>query len=350
MNAKWGLQNAVAVPTEDGASNNKLACKIMKQEMHVCLDHDLGRAVLYATGEAGKPSQNPELKAFTKRSSSQAACFSRSVVNNAALQDAQLEAGKTANELLAPKVKNTTRWTGLYDMANRNRRIGREMRLALTGEADGLGLEEEATPARALVLSDASSDDGSGSEGDDQEEANRTASKQYPMAHRALSGSDIRVNDIFESVLDRPREVTLLPQMENSNHGEGLDHGLAYMVVRAMVNEATADRLEVISGRDAEEMWKEVSAQSLPEMFQIFRKILAKQMNDRCKLTTTPPSHVLRALKMHPTINTEESSDLLAGKSAMLELMNGEYMRALRRQGIRELSSASPSGVCRGGV
>jgi len=171
VNEKWKLQGAVKVPTEDGASNNKLACKINGQELHVCLDHNLSRAVLYASGEAGKPSQNPELKAFTKRSAAQAASFSRSVVNNAALQDAQLEAGKHTNELLAPKVKNTTHWTGLSEMCNRNRWIGPEMRLALTGEADGISLERAAPFALPAQISDALSDE-SGSEGEDQEEAN----------------------------------------------------------------------------------------------------------------------------------------------------------------------------------
>ena len=42
---KYKLKSAVKVPTEGGASNNKKACAIMGQEMHVCLDHDLGRAI-----------------------------------------------------------------------------------------------------------------------------------------------------------------------------------------------------------------------------------------------------------------------------------------------------------------
>ena len=46
VNDKWSLKSAVKVPTEDGASNNKACCRLMGQEMHVCLDHDLGRAVL----------------------------------------------------------------------------------------------------------------------------------------------------------------------------------------------------------------------------------------------------------------------------------------------------------------
>ena len=346
INQKWGLKDAVKVPTEDGASNNKKACKILGQEMHVCLDHDTGRAVLYAAGEAGKPSQNPELKDFTKRSSSQAACFSRSVVNNAALQDAQLEAGRNANELLHPKVKNVTRWTGLYDMCNRNRRIGPEMRVALTGEEDGLTLEEAAiTPAPAVLLSDNSSESGAGSDGEDQEEANRSAGKEFPMAHRALTGSDVRANDIFESLLERPRELTLLPQQESKLYGEGLDQGLAYMLVEVMVEEAKAERVEIIYGRDAEETYKEVSALALPLMFQKFRKILVEQCTKRFSLDSTPPTHVLLALKLHPAINTDPDGDLFSSKSAVHELATGEYIRALRRQAIRELGLTSSTST-----
>jgi hypothetical protein len=134
--------------------------------------------------------------------------------------------------------------------------------------------------------------------------------------------------------------------MESEVHGEGLDHGLAYMVVRAMVEEAKADRFEIISGRDADESWKEVSAQSLPMMFQTFRKILAKQMTDRCKLNTTPPNHILLALKMHPAINTDKDGPQLAGKQAKGDLMDAEYKRALRRQallGQRHAPTVSPA-------
>jgi hypothetical protein len=220
VSTKWGLQDAVKVPTEDGASNNRKACAILGQEIHVCIDHDLGRAVLYAAGEAGKPSQNPELKDFTKRSSQQAASFSRSVVNNAALQDAQIEAGTNANALLAPRVKNTTRWLGLSEMCNRNRRIGPEMRIALTGESDGMSLEEASSASRVpRPVIDSDSDKSHDSEGEDQEETGRSANKQFPMAHRALTGSEIRHNDIFESVLESPKMLTLLPQEENLQYG-----------------------------------------------------------------------------------------------------------------------------------
>ena len=73
------------------------------------------------------------------------------------------------------------------------------------------------------------------------------------MAHRALTGDDIKYNDIFESLLDRPRELlSLLPQEESPTHGEGLDQGLAFVLVKALVEEATADRIELLSGRGNE--------------------------------------------------------------------------------------------------
>ena len=85
---QWGYAEAIGLSTEDGASNNKAANKILGQDMKVCVLHDLARAVLHASGLAGRPSKNAELKRWTQRSGKQSAAFSRSVVANKALQEA----------------------------------------------------------------------------------------------------------------------------------------------------------------------------------------------------------------------------------------------------------------------
>ena len=99
-----------------------------------------------------------------------------------------------------------------------------------------------------------------------------------------------------------------------------------------MRDEATADRVELVSGRKELETWKEMNASALPMMFKIFRKELAAQLTTRFQLDVCPNRHVLLALKMNPAINTSTTSLLFTGKSAMGDLMNGEYKRALRRQ------------------
>ena len=83
--ARWGLKGAIGLATEDGASNNKAANKILKQPSTVCWPHDLARAVLFASGDAGKMSKNPELKAWSGRAGKQSAAFHRSGVANKAL-------------------------------------------------------------------------------------------------------------------------------------------------------------------------------------------------------------------------------------------------------------------------
>ena len=105
-------------------------------------------------------------------------------------------------------------------------------------------------------------------------------------------------------------------------------------MVREMRDEAVADRLEAVSGRKETETWKEVNAAALPPMFRTFRKILALQLCKRFDLDTTPNPHVQLALRLNPSVNTDAGSELLAGKSAMYELMEGTYVRALRRQAI----------------
>ena len=208
-------------------------------------DDDVSRAVLYSVGEAGTPSQNPGLKQLIGRSSKQSAAFNRSVVANVSLQQAQLEANPDMNphQTLTTKTKNLTRWLGLWEMANRNRRVGPEIRIALTGNASGVCAEAPAMPAIRPMLeagSDSEEEEDDLSDGEDQEEGNHAANKKYPLAHRCISTVDFRSNEILESVLDRPRETTLLSQ-----EGEGLDLGMGFVLLGTMRDEAKADRVEV---------------------------------------------------------------------------------------------------------
>jgi hypothetical protein len=193
--SRWKYEKAVGLATEDGASNNKTANRILGQDMMVCVPHDLARAILHASGLHGGVSKNRELADWTKRAGKQSAAFNRSVVANKALQQAQLDADPDlkSHKVLATKVKNTTRWLGLFAMTHANRLIGPEIRKALTGQECGVSFEDAAEPAqRATCQRDES---GSGSEagdssGDDQEEGNRAKGKEYPLAHRCIDSTD----------------------------------------------------------------------------------------------------------------------------------------------------------------
>eukprot|EP00966_Prymnesium_polylepis_P332780 7388260-Prymnesium_polylepis.1 len=66
---QWKLEGAISLATEDGASNNKSADRIIRQDQMVCTPHDIARVVLIACGEAGKPCQNPTLTPPSRRSS-----------------------------------------------------------------------------------------------------------------------------------------------------------------------------------------------------------------------------------------------------------------------------------------
>jgi len=116
-------QKSLSLSTEDGASNNKTAARILKSPFKVCAPHDLQRAVLFASGEAGAQSKNPELKAFIKKASAMAAAPHRSAKTSLQLQQSQLDAGVPKQALLVTETANVTRWTGLYRMANKARRL-----------------------------------------------------------------------------------------------------------------------------------------------------------------------------------------------------------------------------------
>ena len=136
-------------------------------------------------------------------------------------------------------------------MSQRNRELKEAICTALTGDKHGDCDEELAAVgvgAGAELSSDSEGEDQIESDGEHQERANRSAKKAYPLAHRCMSAVEFRHNDLFESVLDRAKEVTVLIQDEKEGWGEGLDIGAAYTAISEMRDEATADRLEVVSG------------------------------------------------------------------------------------------------------
>jgi hypothetical protein len=170
--------------------------------------------VLFGSGDAGKPSKNPDLKAFSKKASAQSASFSRSVIANKDMQEAQLEANPELkpHQTLRTATKNVTRWTGLQQMTYRNRVLKESICIALTGDMQGECDEEEADRRQDMLSSSGSESSEEVSDGDEQERANRIANNKYPLAHRCLTNEQFRHNDLFESVLDRAKEVTLLVQ------------------------------------------------------------------------------------------------------------------------------------------
>ena len=425
----WDLVGAVGLATEDGASNNKTANRILGQEYKVCMPHDLARGVMHAIGET-KNSKNPvswaemrrdrpeidprstrdrpeidprptrdrpeidprptrdrpeidhnattlpppshprlcpplplplrcrersvnklpgrppqELKGFVSRAGKQSAAFSRSVVANHELQQYQLDMDSSlkAHATLSTKTANKTRWTGLREMARHNRLLKPAIRFALTGDENGISSETPARSARTIRETDSSDESSCSdfSDGEDQAEGNIAANKKHPLAHRALSTTDWDHNNILESVLEGPYELTMLSQIDTA----GLDLGTSYVLLTCLRDESRAPTLEIVSGAKDTETWREVPVQSLPAMFQTFRKVLAEQLSARFLLDTTPDKHTLLALKMHPAINTKADSSLFEGRSAMLSLSDAEYKRSLRRQGIRRLAAAAATAA-----
>ena len=112
-----------------------------------------------------------------------------------------------------------------------------------------------------------------------------------------------------------------------------------------MRDENKADRLQIVSGRGDSEAWKEVNASALSVAFKTFRSVFAAELTARFQLDTTPNKHIQLALKMNPGINTDAKGPLLSGKSAMHEMMTGEYKRALRRAAVRRAISRAAALV-----
>ena len=118
---KFGLdpKRSLSLQTEDGASNNKASAKILDSPYKVCAPHDLQRAVLFATGEAGAKSRNPYLKQFVARASKMAVAPHCSTKTSLKLQQSQIARGTPKSRTIVTETANVTRWTGLYRMAHK---------------------------------------------------------------------------------------------------------------------------------------------------------------------------------------------------------------------------------------
>ena len=224
----------LALCTEDGASNNKKAAKILGTPYRVCQPHDMQRAILISTGMTGKPSQNPELAVEIKKMSAMAAAPHRSVQVTKALQEKQVEDGAKKSRVLTTETMNVTRWQGLYRMAMKNRRLEKQLKLALTGsEAGRDGVMDEDDEAdegdSSADEGDSSADEGEkGGEEDEDEtlvQVNMARGKAYPLSHRCLDTSGFHNNALLESVLTQPNEVSCLTQ---KHEGMGLSEGFLY--------------------------------------------------------------------------------------------------------------------------
>ena len=324
----------ITLNTEDGAANNKKAAKINKYPFRVCFPHDMQRAVLFSTGMTGSPCRNPDLAAEIKKMSAMAAAPHRSVQTTHALVEAQEENGVNKSKALSTSTMNVTRWQGLYKMANKNRRLEKELKLALTGTEAGLdGIEEEP----ADMLADSSDEGDSSDEEEDKEKeededeaqiaANVAANKKYPLAHRCLSSDGFKNGQLLESVLNYPNEVSCLTQKH-----EGMGLSMGYQMATILHESTTAVRVSIVSGSSKEGDWKEVHGNTLPTMFQKQREIFGTQMDERFKVTGTPDKPTLLALAMDPSVDTTHEG-IFSSRSAAQELMDGEYRRGLMRRG-----------------
>ena len=341
---KYGLKPTdISLATEDGASNNKKSAELLGQPFKVCFPHNLQRAVLFSTGMTGNPCLNPDLKQAIGAMSRMAAAPHRSVQVTSAMQEVQIADGTPKSRVLSTCSMNATRWQGLYRMVNKNRRLQKELSIALTGsEGGGAAMAEEPAAVGGEAAAGAAEADDKDMEVEDEDEeeefeqddededqiqANFTANKKFPLAHRLLDDEGFKNNSLLESMLTHPNEVSCLVQKH-----EGMGLSLGYQMAMVLHSGSTNQRVQVVSGTSKEGAWKDMNASSLPHMFKKQREIFAKQIEDRFKVKGTPDKHTLLALMMDPSLDTTEETGIFADRPAAQTLMVGEYHRRLLRR------------------
>ena len=281
---------------------------------------------------AGAQSKNPEAKAFVGRMSKQSSSFHSSGVASKGLQAAQIMRGVSASKVKSTEVANATRWTGIFRCASKTRLLEPDIKIGLTGEADGVTLE---TPADIDLTSiaDEKSDE-EGSEKEDEEEvdsdaeqvaANEAAGKKFPLSHRCLSSIEFKHANQLESVLLPSHETVTLMQK-----GSGIDPGTSHLLAIGCVSLTKSPKLLVVSGSEGKEVWKEVHEASLEKMFRKYRTVFTEQMTKRFSMSSHPGVHVLRCWKMNPSVDTTNGGALFNNKPSVFELMEGEYLHRLR--------------------
>ena len=215
-----------------------------------------------------------------------------------------------------------------------NRRLQRDLTMALTGNDSGISTEMPAAPLAADDPDSSASEDDEPQrrvEDDNDDDniitANEVAGKDFPLAHRLLDKRGFVNVSYLESVLHVPHDVCLLLQKE-----EGVGLSISYQMMQVLEQVMSAPKLQVVSGFTKQGAWNEVHNAHLPEMFRHFRSIMAEELESRFHVRTTPDAPTLLALQMDPYLDTSEESGVFSGRTATQSLMLGEYKRALFRR------------------
>ena len=146
------------------------------------------------------------------------------------MQEVQIADGTPKSRVLSTCSMNATRWQGLYRMVNKNRRLQKELSIALTGsEGGGAAMAEEPAAVGGEAAAGAAEADDKDMEVEDEDEeeefeqddededqiqANFTANKKFPLAHRLLDDEGFKNNSLLESMLTHPNERGVLPRPE----------------------------------------------------------------------------------------------------------------------------------------
>ena len=166
--------------------------------------------------------------------------------------------------------------------------------------------------------------------------ANEAANKKFPLAHRCLEGREWKLVNQLESVALSSHESVMLMQKQ-----QGVDPGIVFLLALGCRNVNKSTKVQLVSGAEGKEVWKEVHEASLDSMWRKYRSIMVAQLEKRFNLNGHPGKDVLLCLKMNPLVNTSSSAaPLFEGKSSVYELMEGEYMHVLKR---RSMTIAGPS-------
>jgi len=99
--------------------------------------------------------------------------------------------------------------------------------------------QEEEDHDNDEVLQDADSDE-------EDEQANESANKKFPFAHRLLDEIGFQNNPLLENVLSSANEVSGLVQKQ-----EGMGLSVGYQMAKVLKDEVTSLRLMVVSGTQA---------------------------------------------------------------------------------------------------
>ena len=155
--------------------------------------------------------------------------------------------------------------------------------------------------------------------------ANEVSGKKYPLAGRCLHSRDAKLVNQLESVLLSGHESMMVMQI-----GTGVDPATVFLLALGCRNINCSSKLQLVSGEEGKEEWKEVHEAVLDSMFRKYRTIFAEQLQKRFQFNGHPGKPVLLCLKMNAIVDTSKHSPLFKDKSSVFELMEGEYMRALR--------------------